>query len=548
MIANSSSKTRPIIVVGDTHNIILDEANFENSIPRTENKLIIIGAVGKMRLGKSTALNNFYTLLTGNDLRLFSELDSIETDTRGIHVLSVKFSEMTMSYQSKILSEFGEEVDVVLLDCEGTESSDNVGTSKLYLINMLINSMIHIHVSKAIDKNFADKLSQALISSNQVIQSLGGDIKEILPGLKILIKDTTGRGWENAQKSDPSLKTYEDLLKKYPNLLEYYKQFPQSEIRLIPSPITDADGYNIVNDRNSQYWKQLESVFLESLSFKKLKTRDELFHFMKNVARVINEDNLMNVKSELESFYSSMFQSEKNKLLRNIINRCLSGFHTMMDFSPEQIKNTFLVYTQEEADVFFAKIENISCKWIFNDLRKKLEEDIYKIINKIEVLFEKKRSEYLLDREQTKQAENEYGEKTTERPEYEVIRSHADFVVMCQYCGASPSSQGCIPNISTYQSGGNVVVQVVTFGFGGRSKTNVEVTWSHRGPCGEFCSNCRKAKDSRECQADISTQMKQFTETVLTGFTTKYTKGEWKSSEFKNDFSNFLLNLLEEQI
>jgi hypothetical protein len=541
-----NEKTTPIVSVGSDHNILVDEENLNKMIPPTMNKLKIIGAVGKMRLGKSTALNNFYTLLTGRDLRLFSEKDSPQTDTRGIHVLTVKFSEMTSEYQQKLRGYFGEEIDVVLLDCEGTESSDHIGTSKLYLINMLITSMIHIHVSKAIDKNFADKLSQALISSNQVIQSLGGNLKEILPGLKILIKDTTAKGWENAKQSDPSLKNYEDLLKKYPNLYEYYKEFPESEVSIVTSPPVDQEGSVIVNDTSSLYWKQLDLIFLKSISFKKLKTREELVHFIKKVAKVINDDNLMNVKSELESFYSSMFTSEKNKLLGAIVQKCLTGFPTMIDFSPEEIKQIFIIYAQEEMEKFTQKIENISCKWVFKNLKEKLEEDINKIVSKIEDLFQKKMSEYKLKRESTKVTENIFEDKTTSRPEYEVIKSHDKLVTMCQYCGQSPSSKGCIPNVSSSKSGGNVVVQVLTLGFFGGGDVNVNVTWSHRGPCGEFCSNCRKDKNSKECQADITTTMKDFTETVLTGFSQKYTLSDWNSNQFKDDFANFLQQLLNE--
>ena len=163
--------TSPIIIVDLNHNLILDENNFQKSVPESSNKLMIIGAVGKMRVGKSSAMNNFYALLTGKDNRPFSELESVETNTRGIHIIHVKFSEMMKEFQEELKKNFNEEVDVILVDCEGTESSDNVGTSKLYLINMLINSVIHIHVSKAIDKNFADKFSQGLISSNEVMKS-----------------------------------------------------------------------------------------------------------------------------------------------------------------------------------------------------------------------------------------------------------------------------------------------------------------------------------------------------------------------------------------
>ena len=86
-------------------------------------------------------------------------------------------------------------------------------------------------------------------------------MKEILPGLKILIKDCTLNGWKNAQMTDPSLVVYEDLLKKFPNLSEYYNHFPEREIHLIASPKTDKFGDVIPNDRETSYWKQHEVVF-----------------------------------------------------------------------------------------------------------------------------------------------------------------------------------------------------------------------------------------------------------------------------------------------
>ena len=81
--------TSPIITVGLENNLILDEVNFSDSVPNLTNKLIIIGAVGKMRVGKSSALNNFHTLLTGEDIRLFDEKESVETNTRGIHIIHI---------------------------------------------------------------------------------------------------------------------------------------------------------------------------------------------------------------------------------------------------------------------------------------------------------------------------------------------------------------------------------------------------------------------------------------------------------------------------
>ena len=238
MDSNSYNDKYQIIGVNsESHNLELYEDKFNQLVSKTTNKLFVLGAVGKMRVGKSSALNNFLTVLTGKDTRPFSELACVETNTRGIHIVHIKFEDLIEPMKKHFLETFKEQIDVILLDCEGTESSDNIGTSKLYLINMLINSVIHIHVSKSIDQNFANKLSQALISSQKVIDSLGADIREILPGLYILIKDTTEKAWENAKRSDPKLVKYEDLLKKYDNLFEYYKQFPSNSTTIVPPPL-----------------------------------------------------------------------------------------------------------------------------------------------------------------------------------------------------------------------------------------------------------------------------------------------------------------------
>jgi len=279
-----------------------------------------------------------------NKVRFY--LDKVNSDV---------FDDLLDEMKTHFLASFNEKIDIILLDCEGTESSDNIGTSKLYLINMLINSVIHIHVSKSIDQNFASKLSQALISSNKVIESLGTDIKEILPALYIMIKDTTDKAWENAKKCDPTLEKYEDLLKKYDNLYDYYNQFPSSRTCIVPPPLTDEEGSYIVNNKSSLYWKVLEQIFLHSTSCKKLKTRDELWHFIKNVATIINANNLMNVKSELESFYHNMFKNEKNKLLVSIIKRCISNFPQMMDHSPEGIRLSLECVMIDECNKIYGK-------------------------------------------------------------------------------------------------------------------------------------------------------------------------------------------------
>ncbi len=554
-----SIHTSPIIVVDNNKNLQVNHNLMNTSIPsQTNNKLLVVGAVGKMRVGKSTALNNFYNLMTSKKTRIFDEAEQVETNTRGIHIYYVKFSDMNSTYQSKIRNAFQENVDVVLMDCEGTESSDNVGTAKLYLMNMLINSMIHIHVSKAIDMNFANKLSQALISCNEVISSLKSSEKEILPGLKILIKDTSKKAWENAQKSNSSLTKFEDLLKDYPSLLDYYSRFPDREIRIISPPKTDDDGRYVVDDTNTLYWKQLEDTFSDSFSFKKLKTREELLVFITRVAVLINENNLMNVKSELDSFYEKMFENEKEKLFRKIVESSLKNINRMIGFSPEEIENCLLVETSNQLKDFYVGIENISCKWVFENLKEELMKEIENIIHEIQELFTSEENKHTLRREQTSTNENIYENQTKEVPDYEVKKFHDEMVNMCQHCGSSPNSQGCMPSVGSKSSGGNVFGQIISTVvscvfkvplpdlFSGKQETPV-ISWSHKGPIGMFCRNCRKSSNSKECNNDVIKHMKEVTEEVLAGFKKNYSMDQWKSSDFKNSFSSYLKKIINKK-
>jgi hypothetical protein len=393
---SQSGKTSPIISVLDSHELKLDEQIFASAFAESvANKLLVLGAVGKMRIGKSSSLNNFYLLLTGRDDRHFDAKRCSITQTRGIHILHVPFASMTNHYKDKILRTFGEEVDVILLDCEGTESSDNVGTSKLYLMNMLINSVIHIHVSTAVDQNFAAKLSQALISCSEIIKLLNGSsLEEILPALWILLKDCSQEGWEEAKNMDPSLNSYEDLLKPYPNLINYYREFPLRKMEMLDTPEkVDRRDFDVTK-RDSDYWISLEKIFNESIQVRKLKTKDELLNYMRSLIRVINENNMMNVKTELEGFYQNMFLNEKNKLLKSVILKSIENFPNMRDYSPEEIKNQVNSFAILEVQTFMRSIENISCNWIFNEMQDKLTEDLEKIISQIDELFKRVSSQY----------------------------------------------------------------------------------------------------------------------------------------------------------
>jgi hypothetical protein len=545
-------KSEPIIDVNnDTdNNLIFFENIFLSRISnlKGDKKCLIIGAVGKMRVGKSSALNNYYNLLTDNKDRPFSELESAETDTRGIHIKAVDWESINKKYKSQIWSIFHEEIDIIFLDCEGTESSNTVGTSRLYLISLLINSVIQIHVSKALDQGFANKLSEALVSSNKILRKLGGDIEEILPGLDILIKDTNDVSWKNAKVSDPSLEKYEDLLKKYENLMQYYEVFTKREVHIVPSPLVDENtGCHIVNNPNSIYWKTLKKIFDSTLNNKKLKTRTELNIFIKKLIKFINENDLMNIKSELHGFYEGMVDKEKCNTIKSIINKGLGGLGDIQNFSVEEIRNYFQNITAEEINSFKKSIANSSCNYIFKSFEEKIYVEIDKILSRLVEIYMTKKHEYFMEREKTKKNENVYEDVTEYIKEYQSIEKHSDFVEMYPCCGTEViSSQGCNSKTEIKTKGESpwrFVKRV--FGFDSPPDVEINKNFFHRDGWGRFCRNCRKPKGSPFCRSEVKEHVNQITKTILTGINQVYTQDDWKDKKFQNDAAKFFIYVLK---
>jgi hypothetical protein len=103
--------------------------------------------------------------------------------------------------------------------------------------------------------------------------------------------------------------------------------------------MTDEDGNYIVNNKTSQYWKKLHGLFDSSIKHKKLKTKTELVDFIKRLIKVINDNDLLNVSTEIQTFYQSMFKKEKFDMLKKIILKGVSGFEKLINFSGQEIRN-----------------------------------------------------------------------------------------------------------------------------------------------------------------------------------------------------------------
>lgn len=529
----------------ESNDLIFFEDEFNNEINNKlqgDNKLLIIGAVGKMRTGKSSAENNFYNILTNKSGRPFSEISCCITNTRGIHIIAIPWEDINNEYKQKLINIYNEKIDIILLDCEGTESSNNVSTSRLYLANMLINSVIHIHVSKAIDQNFATKLSQSLISSQEILNKLeGASLQEILPCLYILIKDTNLKAFENAQLADPTITCYQDLLKKYDDLLSYYNQFPKKDIKIIPSPKTDDDGNYIVEDKNSNYFKELHKCLDLSLECRNLKTKRLFVDFLKKLVNIINTGDMLNVKTELEFFYKKMFLREKSELLKMIISNMLLQLENFLNFSLEELEIHLSAVKNGAMDHFNQKMTNISCKWIFKDLEKEISEEIIKILNILKDKYLSKKTEYELEIQRTKKIESKTEDVEEERETYKIDKKHGRFINMWKCCAVeNRNNQGCCKSVSYVTSPKTFLF--ITYG----SSTKENVSWFHPKTYGKYCEICLREENSMECSQDVSTEMKKFTRKAITGFNLVNTMDDWEDKQFQSDAFEYLENLLNQ--
>ena len=70
----------------------------------------------------------------------------------------------------------------------------------------------------------------------------------------------------------------------------------------------------------------MEDVLNISFSSNKLKSKEEIDSLINSLVKNINEDNLMNVKSELYVFYDNLFNIQKNELIHKILERSIKQF------------------------------------------------------------------------------------------------------------------------------------------------------------------------------------------------------------------------------
>ena len=177
--------------------------------------------------------------------------------------------------------------------------------------------------------------------------------------------------------------------------------------------------------------------------------------------------------------------------------------------------------TEEEITDFKKRVENVSCKFIYDKMKKKVDSQMNDVISLLEKEYDTKRTEYLFERERSKEMIPQFQERDRDVIAIDTKNSgHAPFVDMYICCGAvDRDSEGCQSYTNT---------STTSFMFW--SSTSTYTDMKHEGRYMKACPKCRK--DYGPCSGTGFTTaketFKEFTHNVV-----KYNMNDWTDDNFK---------------
>jgi hypothetical protein len=280
---------------------------------------------------------------------------------------------------------------------------------------------------------------------------------------------------------------------------------------------------------------------------KKLKSKEELVSLIKNIVKLVNQNNLMNVKIELEIFYQNLYEKEKNDLFIKIFKNSLDSFSTKGDFSGEAISSLVLSVAQNEFQKFVLKVSNLSCNWIFNSISKDIELQLKTFLDALKELYLNKKSEYQNEYEAKSKIVSVTKDETKEISKYDIVKKHGniEFIWSC-WGNTDKYTNGCKEIGESYTEEGSTIERIFTLGILGKDEIKVKSRLIHNGNWREFCIICRQTNNSPSCKTDLIKKTEKYNETVITGSKKIYTMKEWSNSQFKEDAYNFFMNKIRQ--
>jgi hypothetical protein len=503
-----TDKAYQVVFVENSKFLRADQVRLNEIYKKLKHPTVILGAIGKQRTGKSTALNNAIVQITGcRDLRPFVEKECNETQTRGIHMYVVTFDEMSDSYKETIKNVYNQEIDILFLDCEGTESKDNVGTSKLYLLTFLMSSCIQIHVSKALDQGFASKIVYAFSHLDKIDGLLQHDKLELIrPDLYILLKDSNDLSLANAMQANPHIKVPEDLIRSFDNekedIYKYYVSFKHRGVYLVDNPQYRDDVGYVVEEPDTKYYRKLKEILNEMIfSTQQPSTRGSksIELYFEKLLNVMNSGEVKDLISELEAYYQIMVYNQIYETLFGITKAVRERIQL---FDPQSVGQQLKVIKHEHMKKLETRVKEMRCEKILQKIKDEIEIQVDDMIFRYQNEYKNVESSHNLQRENKAEQVKKSKTVTTDKVE-KVEKTHQDIYHKYTCCGqGEENSVGC--KTDQFYVGGNKLLKVVTLGlFGDPTKVTTNQHIGHYAKC---CRKCH-AQDiqlNTICYTDIN--------------------------------------------
>eukprot|EP01022_Parablepharisma_sp_SALTPOND_P017462 TRINITY_DN27940_c0_g1_i1.p2 TRINITY_DN27940_c0_g1~~TRINITY_DN27940_c0_g1_i1.p2 ORF type:complete len:238 (-),score=22.24 TRINITY_DN27940_c0_g1_i1:1193-1906(-) len=174
--------------------------------------------------------------------QLFDAKESDSAVTLGVQIIVVPWNHIKKKYQEKLanISE-GEKVDMVFIDCEGTDYKNKEYAQIIYLISWLISSVTHVNASKVIDDDCEAAISMTCFYAHKT------KVESIFSShIIFLIRDVSISKYPEASKLF-------SIIEKRPKLLSSLKEF-KNGYTLMPIYCPDTVKSVYITTKESEYF------------------------------------------------------------------------------------------------------------------------------------------------------------------------------------------------------------------------------------------------------------------------------------------------------
>lgn len=210
---------------------------------------IVVGAIGRLRTGKSTSVNLMIQHISAlkNPPQCLAR-DDMTSVSNGLTAVLVLWKEMKCEFQTWLTERGRGNTDIIFLDCEGVDSGETKAAA-YYALALILSSAVHIHVQNTIDGSCRDSFIRALQYWEDNEEQ---DIRKV--HTHFLIKDLAFRVW------DPTRGT---ALKS--QLISPGGELKDMNILVHPIYRPDTKDTQVCVEKGTKFYDSIITAFLETV-------------------------------------------------------------------------------------------------------------------------------------------------------------------------------------------------------------------------------------------------------------------------------------------